>query len=59
MTGDFECRGPASVARGHHVSWLGADVPAESLVDAANTQRSEIVLCIGHRGWQRRRTLCS
>jgi DNA-binding transcriptional MerR regulator len=29
--------------RGHHVSWLGADVPADSLTDAANTQKCELV----------------
>lgn len=29
--------------RGHHVSWLGADVPVSDLVDAATTQRSELV----------------
>lgn len=48
MSGEQHDGGLLSVAvrltlRGHHVSWLGANVPAESLVDAANTQRSEIV----------------
>jgi DNA-binding transcriptional MerR regulator len=29
--------------RGHRVSWLGSDVPVVALVDAARTQRSELV----------------
>ncbi|HCH62329.1 MAG: hypothetical protein CL927_16690 [Deltaproteobacteria bacterium] len=48
MSGERHDGGLLSVAvrltlRGHHVSWLGADVPAAALVDAANTQRSEVV----------------
>ena len=29
--------------RGHHVSWLGADLPADSLIQAAATQKVELV----------------
>jgi DNA-binding transcriptional MerR regulator len=48
MSGERHDGGLLSIAvrltlRGHHVSWLGADVPADALVDAANTQRCEVV----------------